>query len=84
MANHTNPVFLVAVNDLWVKGDPFYPEVSDKITDAFRNTTMADAKKYLKTASKRIKEVKGDLRIVKAIETRDDKFNLIKVEVEGV
>jgi len=84
MANHTNPVFLVTVNDLWVKGDPFYPEVSDKITDAFRNATMADAKKYLKTASKRIKEVKGDLRIVKAIETRDDKFNLIKVEVEGV
>lgn len=81
MANHTNSVFIVTVDDLWVRGDSFYPETTDKIMDATRSTTMADAKKYVKTASKRIKGVKGNLRIVKAIETRDDNFNLVKVEV---
>ena len=80
MAIHTNPVFLVAVDDLWVKGDSFYPQTTENIKDAFRNTTLSDAKKYVKTASKRLKEVKGNLRIVPATEFRDDNFNLIKVE----
>ncbi len=81
MITHTNPVFIVAADDQWVKGDAFYPQVTERIMDAFRNTTLPDAKKYVKTASKRLKDFKGNLRIVKAIATRDDQFNLISVEV---
>ena len=81
MITHTNPVFIIAADDQWVKGDSFYPQLTGRITDAFRNTTLSDAKKYVKTASRRLKDFKGDLRIVKAIATRDDKFNLISVEI---
>ena len=45
MANHTNTVFIVTVDDMWVKGDSFYPSTTDNIKDATRLTTMADAKK---------------------------------------
>ena len=82
MANHVNSVFIVAVDDMWVKGDSFYPQTTDKIKDAARLSTPQDAKKYVKTATKRLKGVKGPLRIIKATETRDKDFNLVKVEPE--
>lgn len=81
MANHTNQVFIVTVDDMWVKGDAFYPGTTENIKDATRLTLINDAKKYVKTASKRLKGVKGNLQIVKAMETRDENFNLVNVEV---
>lgn len=87
MANHTNNVYLVRYSKgEYVKGDAFYPDVTDKILDAARLDSPADAKKYVKTATARLKK-KGfvnDLKVVKAEATRDENFQLVSVkEIES-
>jgi len=82
VANHTNNVLIVRVNGQeYVKGDAFYPQTTEKILEATRLTLLSDAKKYVKTAAKRLKMDASKLQIVQAVETRDGNFKLINVEI---
>jgi Mg-chelatase subunit ChlI len=79
---HENSVVVVATeNGEYVKGDSFWPVVTDRIMDAVRHATMSDAKKYIKTASKRLNP-KQKLHAVNCIAAYDDNFNLIEVRKE--
>lgn len=79
--NHTSVVLIVRTpTGEWVKGDPFWPKTTDRITDAARLSTMADAKKFVKTATKRLKA--GELKIIKATAEYDSNFTCIGVKEE--
>ena len=78
--NHCSSVLIVRTPDgEWVKGDPFWPQTTTRITEAARLSTMADAKKFVKTATKRLKA--GELKIVKASAEYDSNFTCIAVRV---
>lgn len=79
-ADHVTNVFVVANdNEEYVKGDPFWPVLCDNITAAARTATMADAKKYLKTAEKRLKP-KQKLHIVPCEASYDASFQLVGIK----
>lgn len=79
--NHTTAVLIVRTPDgEWVKGDPFWPKITSRITDAARLSNMSEAKKFVKTATKRLKA--GELKIVKATAEYDSNFTCIAVTEE--
>ena len=79
--NHTSAVLIVRTpTGEWVKGDPFWPKTTTVITDAARLSNLSDAKKFVKTATKRLKA--GELKIVKAVAEYDSNFICVGVKEE--
>ena len=81
MTNHVTKVLILQVPDEgYVKGDQFSPVVTEKINDAVRFVLLKDAKAYRKNAQKKLRGM--TVNIVPAIETRDQNFRLVSVELE--
>ena len=77
---HVSSVKLVLTEDgEYLKGDAFWPVVTNKSTEATRHANLQDAKKYLKTAEKRLKP-KQKLHIEDFLAVYDNNFNLIEVK----
>lgn len=83
MTTHVNTAFVVKYdNDQYVAGDSFWPKLVDKTKMASRIDTFNDAKKFVKTATARLKKdgYNKPLAIVKVEVTRDESFKVIKVK----
>lgn len=80
MANHINEVLMVRNSEGdWIKNDPFWPVATSRITDGARIATMADAKKFVKTASKRAK-TGLPLKIVHCTAEYDANFQIVSIK----
>ena len=81
MDNHTNKVVMIkTANGEWVSGDSFWPKTTSQIIKGVRLSSMADAKKYVKTAEKRLKQ--GKLKTVNAVAEYDGNWNLVNITEE--
>lgn len=77
---HTSDRVLIKTEDgMYLCGDAFWPETTDNIIKAARHANLADAKKYLKTAEKRLKP-KSKLTTVVCEATFDANFNVVSVK----
>lgn len=80
MSNHISEILMVRNSDGdWIKNDPFWPVATSRITDGARLATLADAKKFHKTATKRAKEGLP-LKIVTCIAEYDDRFQIVSIK----
>lgn len=77
---HVTNVYVIETEDnQYVKGDPFWPELTERIDSAARQATMSDAKKYIKTAEKRLKP-KQKLHATACEAVYDSSFNLKEIK----